>query len=106
MFSEVFFFLLFNRKDQQSQELGKMKKVMFQEKEITVCFVLKEGIKALKMMLIDVYENLLRYSENFMTIKGRITLIISGIKRLRLEEQEFKDLLEHIVRATSTGHQR
>lgn len=106
MFSEVFFFLLSIRKDQQSQEVEKMKKVMFQEKEITICFVLKEGIKALKMMLMDVYENLLSYSENFMTIKGGITLVISGIKRLKSEEQEFKDILEHIVRATLTGHQR
>lgn len=83
-----------------------MKKVMFQEKEITICFVLKEGIRALKMMLMDVYENLLSYSENFMAIKGGITLVISGIKRLRLEGQEFKDILEHSVGAALTGHQR
>lgn len=52
--------------------MEKMKKVMFQEKEIAICFVLKGGIKALKMVLSGVYENLLSYSENFKTIKGGI----------------------------------
>lgn len=47
---------LSNRKDQQSQELKKLEKVMFKEKEIAICPVLKENIKALKMMLMNICE--------------------------------------------------